>query len=121
MIPPEFRASGIDRLRAAGIHLDRRDGGLERGRVRPGSHPADPGLRDGGVRRHAFKTLLAEEYDIQINKTSRNSILLQTNINNNRSDAAQLIKVLADLARKIDRQLEEGKQLGRPSRPASSP
>jgi arginine decarboxylase len=56
----------------------------------------------------AFKNLLAEEYDIQLNKTSRNSILLQTNINNNRSDAAHLIKVLADLARKIDRRLDEG-------------
>ena len=61
----------------------------------------------------AFKTLLAEEYDIQLNKTSRNSILLQTNINNNRSDAAQLIKVLADLARKIDRQLEDGGEAAR--------
>jgi arginine/lysine/ornithine decarboxylase len=61
----------------------------------------------------AFKNLLAEEYDIQLNKTSRNSILLQTNINNNRSDAAHLIKVLADLARKIDRQLEEGGEEGR--------
>ena len=60
----------------------------------------------------AFKNLLAEEYDIQLNKTSRNSILLQTNINNNRSDAAHLIKVLADLARKIDRQLEEGGEAG---------
>ncbi|MCK6477640.1 MAG: hypothetical protein L6Q35_12510, partial [Phycisphaerales bacterium] len=31
---------------------------------------------------------LAERYDIQINKTSRNSILVQTNINNTRSDVA---------------------------------
>src|SRR5262249_34672908 len=34
-----------------------------------------------------FKNLLAERFDIQINKTSRNSILVQTNINNTRSDA----------------------------------
>ena len=44
-----------------------------------------------------FKGLLAERFDIQINKTSRNSVLLQTNINNTRSDAALLVKALADL------------------------
>src|SRR5947209_4582273 len=35
-----------------------------------------------------FKNMLAAEYDIQLNKTSRNSVLLQTNINNTRSDVA---------------------------------
>ena len=37
-----------------------------------------------------FKNLLAAKYDIQLNKTSRNSVLLQTNINNTRSDVAHL-------------------------------
>ena len=36
-----------------------------------------------------FKALLASEYDIQINKTSRNSVLVQININNTRSDLAR--------------------------------
>ncbi|WDT80800.1 MAG: hypothetical protein MPW14_03165 [Candidatus Manganitrophus sp.] len=48
------------------------------------------------------------EYDIQINKTSRNSVLVQTNINNTRSDLAHFIKALADMARKIDQRLQEG-------------
>jgi len=55
-----------------------------------------------------FKGLLAERFDIQINKTSRNSVLLQTNINNTRSDAALLIKALADLSREIDQRLAQG-------------
>jgi arginine decarboxylase len=55
-----------------------------------------------------FKNLLADRFDVQINKTSRNSVLVQTNINNTRSDAALLIKVLADLAREIDRRLAQG-------------
>ena len=55
-----------------------------------------------------FKALLSNEYDIQINKTSRNSVLVQININNTRSDMAHLIKALADMARKIDRRLAEG-------------
>src|SRR4029450_10533444 len=52
-----------------------------------------------------FKALLASEYDIQINKTSRNSVLVQININNTRSDLAHLIKALADMARAIDKRL----------------
>ncbi|MFN0127243.1 MAG: decarboxylase [Verrucomicrobiales bacterium] len=53
----------------------------------------------------AFKGLLASRFDIQLNKTSRNSVLLQTNINNTRSDIAYLIKVLADISRDLDRKL----------------
>ncbi len=55
-----------------------------------------------------FKGLLANKYDIQINKTSRNSVLVQININNTRSDAAHLIKVLADISRDIDKRLADG-------------
>jgi len=55
-----------------------------------------------------FKNMLAADYDIQLNKTSRNSVLLQTNINNTRSDIAQLIKVLVEISQKIEEQLAEG-------------
>ncbi|MFL6718347.1 MAG: decarboxylase [Burkholderiaceae bacterium] len=55
-----------------------------------------------------FKSLLAEKYDVQINKTSRNSVLVQININNTRSDMAHLIKALADISRDLERDLEEG-------------
>jgi arginine decarboxylase len=56
----------------------------------------------------SFKTLLADKYDIQINKTSRNTVLLMTNINNTRSDIAYVIKVLAEIARDIDERLTSG-------------
>ena len=55
-----------------------------------------------------FKALLAEDHDIQINKTSRNSVLVQININNTRSDLAHLIKALADMSRVIEKRLAEG-------------
>jgi arginine decarboxylase len=55
-----------------------------------------------------FKNLLAADYDIQLNKTSRNSVLLQTNINNTRSDIAQLIRVLVEISQKIEKQLQHG-------------
>src|SRR5262249_55151072 len=55
-----------------------------------------------------FKALLANDYDIQINKTSRNSVLVQININNTRSDMAHLLKALADMARSIEKRLASG-------------
>jgi arginine decarboxylase len=55
-----------------------------------------------------FKGLLASRYNIQLNKTSRNSVLLQSNINNTRSDVAHLIRVLMEISRDIDQRLERG-------------
>ncbi len=60
-----------------------------------------------------FKNLLAERYYIQLNKTSRNSVLLQSNINNTRSDSALLIKVLLEIAMGIEERLAKG---GEPER-----
>lgn len=55
-----------------------------------------------------FKGLLASRYGIQLNKTSRNSVLLQSNINNTRSDVAHLIRVLVEIARDIEDRLATG-------------
>jgi arginine decarboxylase len=55
------------------------------------------------------------DYDIQLNKTSRNSVLLQTNINNTRSDIANLIKVLVQISQSIEKKLADG---GEPVRQA---
>jgi arginine decarboxylase len=55
-----------------------------------------------------FKGLLAAEYEIQLNKTSRNSVLLQTNINNTRSDVTNLLHVLVEISGKIEERLKSG-------------
>jgi len=55
-----------------------------------------------------FKGILANRYGIQLNKTSRNSVLFQSNINNTRSDVAHLVRVLAEIAGEIDRGLKKG-------------
>ena len=60
-----------------------------------------------------FKNLLAAEYEIQLNKTSRNSVLLQTNINNTRSDIANLLSVLVAIAKEIDQRLADGGETAR--------
>jgi arginine decarboxylase len=55
-----------------------------------------------------FKGLLANKYNIQVNKTSRNSVLLQSNINNTRSDVAHLIRVLVEISAEIDQRIVSG-------------
>jgi arginine decarboxylase len=55
-----------------------------------------------------FKGMLANKYNIQLNKTSRNSVLLQSNINNTRSDVAHLIRVLMEIGSEIDQRLAQG-------------
>ena len=60
-----------------------------------------------------FKKLMADDYDIQFNKTSRNSVLLQSNINNTRSDVAQLIRVLLQISGEIEDRLGREGQNGR--------
>lgn len=55
-----------------------------------------------------FKGLLANTYNIQINKTSRNSVLLQSNINNTRSDVAHLIRVLLEISSEIEQRVSQG-------------
>lgn len=49
-----------------------------------------------------FKNILADKFNIQLNKTSRNSVLLQSNINNNRSDIALLLGVLNEISMDLD-------------------
>ena len=52
-----------------------------------------------------LKGILASRYNIQLNKTSRNSVLLQSNINNTRSDVAHLIRVLVEISTEIEQRL----------------
>ncbi len=54
----------------------------------------------------SFKNELMDKYDIQLNKTSRNSVLFQSNINNTRSATSYLISTLAQIAADLDKQLE---------------
>jgi arginine decarboxylase len=55
-----------------------------------------------------FKGLLASRFNIQVNKTSRNSVLFQSNINNTRSDVAHLIRVLMEICKDLEDRLASG-------------
>jgi arginine decarboxylase len=61
-----------------------------------------------------FKTkILMDKYGIQINKTSRNTVLFMTNIGTTRSSVAYLIEVLVEIARDLDDLLDDASKMER--------
>jgi arginine decarboxylase len=107
MIPAEFRPSGFESYTEGGTWVDALKA------FREDEFVLDPTrltlvCGTAGFDGTQFKNLLAAEYEIQLNKTSRNSILLQTNINNTRSDVANLLKVLVEICKTIEARLKSG-------------
>jgi arginine decarboxylase len=107
MIPAEFRESGIKDYGEPNATWDQIIDAWDRDEF--ALDPTRLTLICGaaGFDGTQLKGMLAERFDIQINKTSRNSVLVQTNINNTHSDAALLIKALADLSSEIDSRLSQ--------------
>ncbi|WP_323037009.1 aminotransferase class I/II-fold pyridoxal phosphate-dependent enzyme [Pararhodobacter sp.] len=61
-----------------------------------------------------FKTkILMDKYGIQINKTSRNTVLFMTNIGTTRSSVAYLIEVLVEIAKSLDERLDDASKMER--------
>ncbi len=59
-----------------------------------------------------FKTkILMDKYGIQINKTSRNTVLFMTNIGTTRSSVAYLIEVLVQIAQDLDDLLDDASKM----------
>jgi arginine decarboxylase len=108
MIPADYRPSGFDAYVREGVTWADADRAF-----REDEFVLDPTrltlvCGTAGYDGTQFKNLLASEYEIQLNKTSRNSILLQTNINNTLSDVANLLKVLVEISKAIDARLKGG-------------
>src|SRR3954453_5758459 len=113
MIPSEFRASGFQDFLTPGTNWT-----TAMKSVREDEFFLDPTRMtlvcgSAGFDGTSFKNLLAAKYNVQLNKTSRNSVLLQTNINNTRSDVALLIKVLLEISKEIEARLAEGGESAR--------
>jgi arginine decarboxylase len=108
MIPAEYRKSGFTDWGAPGWKMTDTIGALDNDEFYLDPTRITLLCGSAGYDGTQFKAILANDHDIQINKTSRNSVLVQVNINNTRSDLAHLIKALTDMARQIDKRLEEG-------------
>jgi arginine decarboxylase len=108
MVPAEFRKSGFVDFLSPGANWT-----TALKSVREDEFCLDPTrltlvCGTAGYDGTEFKGLLASRYNIQLNKTSRNSVLLQSNINNTRSDVAHLIRVLVEISSEIDQRLAHG-------------
>jgi arginine decarboxylase len=101
MIPAEFRASGIEQPLAAGLDSMTEAWGTDEFVLDPSrvSLYIGPTGIDGAT----FKReQLMDKFGIQINKTSRNTVLFMTNIGTTRSAVAYLIEVLVKIARDLE-------------------
>ena len=108
MIPPEYRKSGIE------SYYEPEKGWTDFFDAwRIDEFVLDPSrltLSVGatGVDGNTFKnSYLMEKYGIQINKTSRNTVLFMTNIGTTRSSVAYLIDVLSRIAGELEREHED--------------
>ncbi len=59
-----------------------------------------------GLDGDAFKKLLMDKFDVQINKTSRNTVLFMIHIGMTRGTIAHLVNVLTEIARDLDDKLD---------------
>ena len=108
LIPAEYRESGLSDFGLPGWSLAKTIAALDNDEFFLDPSRVTLLCGNAGMDGSQFKALLAESYDIQINKTSRNSVLVQLNINNTRSDLAHLLKALADISRSIEQRLALG-------------
>ena len=113
MIPAEFRNSGFVDYLTPGANWATAVKALKEDEFALDATRLTLVCGSAGFDGTQFKNLLAADYDIQLNKTSRNSVLLQTNINNTRSDIAQLIKVLVEISQGIEKKLADGGTKGK--------
>jgi arginine decarboxylase len=108
MVPAEYRSSGFSDYLAQGVNW-----GQVLHSLKEDEFCLDPTrltlvCGTAGFDGTQFKGILANRYGIQVNKTSRNSVLIQSNINNTRSDVAHLIRVLAEISGEVERDLAQG-------------
>ncbi|ORW01026.1 aminotransferase class I/II-fold pyridoxal phosphate-dependent enzyme [Mycobacterium kyorinense] len=101
MIPSQFRPSGLDQplrtgLRNMATAWEQDEFVLDPSRI-------TLYIGNTGIDGETFKrTELMDRYGVQINKTSRNTVLFMTNIGTTRSSVAYLVEVLVNLARELD-------------------
>ena len=106
LIPAEYRPSGIDQPLRSGLkNMHKAWAATSSSSTRAGSpstsaRPASTATRSSAVH-------LMDQHGVQINKTSRNTVLFMTNIGTTRSSVAYLIEVLVKIARELEDKLAD--------------
>ncbi|MEM9343690.1 MAG: ornithine decarboxylase [Pseudomonadota bacterium] len=112
MIPETYRESGVE------AYFDPEEGWSDKSTMwAQDEFVLDPtritlAVGDTGWDGDTFKTkILMDKYGIQINKTSRNTVLFMTNIGTTRSSVAYLIEVLVEIANELDDLLDDASKM----------
>jgi arginine decarboxylase len=98
LIPAEFRPSGFQSYKAARTDWKGMDRAWEEDEFCLDPTRLTLFVGRTGIEGDAFKKRLMDDYDIQVNKTSRNTLLFMTHIGTSRGSVAYLIDVLARLS-----------------------
>lgn len=101
MIPAEYRASGFANYREARTNWKLMDKAWQSDEFCLDPTRMTLSIGKAGIEGDQLKKKLIERYDIQVNKTTRNSLLFMTHIGTTRGAVAHLIEVLADLAQDL--------------------
>lgn len=114
MVPKEYRESGTESYYQAETGWTRMEDAWENDEFVLDPTRITLFIGKMGIDGDTFKNeYLMDKYGIQINKTSRNTVLFMTNIGTNRSSIAYLIDVLGKIVREIEQKREEFSQLER--------
>jgi arginine decarboxylase len=106
LIPAEYRPTGIDQPLRSGLANWVKAWETDEFVLDPSRVTVYIGAT--GIEGDAFKrSHLMDRYGVQINKTSRNTVLFMTSIGTTRSSVAYLIEVLVTIARDLDGQLTD--------------
>jgi arginine decarboxylase len=108
MIPLEYRQSGIDTFYDATSGWNKMEEAWAHDEFVVDPCRITMAVGKTGIDGDTFKTeYLMNQFGIQINKTSRNTVLFMTNIGTTRGSIAYLLDVLIKLAKSFDRRWEE--------------
>ena len=106
LIPREYRPTGIDQPLRSGLAKmmaawDRDDFVLDPCRI-------TLSIGATGIDGDTFKRVhLMDRFGVQVNKTSRNTVLFMTHIGTTRSSVAFLIEILVQMVRELDEQIAD--------------
>lgn len=107
LIPDEYRESGLGEYYTPEQSWNRMEGAWERDDFVLDPTKITLGIGRTGVDGDTFKNrYLMDQFNIQVNKTSRNSVLLMTNIGTTRGSVVYLVNVLLRVAEQLDEQFE---------------
>ncbi|MCA9322650.1 MAG: ornithine decarboxylase, partial [Planctomycetes bacterium] len=115
MIPEEFRPSGLERFYDPGVGFTRMED-----HWRQDEFALDPTritvcIGNTGMDGDTFRKMLMDRFDIQVNKTSRNTVLFMLNIGSSRGSATYLLDVLMRIASELDERAEDQSDFDRES------